>query len=119
MFGLSDSLCRQYSQYLIRSARTGSLKKYLRSKREGRLTIPGSRRSTARVRQEQVGEVDEGGGRLTVVGTSDHQDAVIAFQAVDFIQEVGAHLIRDETVEVLEDEQAWGSLAGFEENLAD
>ena len=54
-----------------------------------------------------------------MVGGTDHQDTVVAFEAVDFIQEVGAHAVGDDAVEVFEDEVAGGVLARFVEDRGD
>ena len=51
-----------------------------------------------------------------MVGRSDHEDAVVGFETVNFVEEVGAHLVADEGVEVFEDEVARGHLAGFVED---
>lgn len=52
-----------------------------------------------------------------MVGGSDHEDAVVGFEAVDFVEKVGAHVVGDEGVEVFKDEVAGGELAGFLEDL--
>ncbi len=54
-----------------------------------------------------------------MVGRSDHQDAVVVAEAVDFVEEVGADGVGDDAVEVFEDEEAGGRMAGFGEDAAE
>lgn len=56
---------------------------------------------------------DAGVQSLEMIGAADDQDAVVAREAVDFVQEIGAHGVGDDGVEVLEDEEAGALLAGF------
>lgn len=56
---------------------------------------------------------------LEVVGGADHEDAVVGFEPVDLVEEVGAHAVGDEGVEVLEHEQAGGLLARLGEDGGD
>jgi len=46
----------------------------------------------------------------------DHKDAVVGLEAVDFVEEVGAHSGGDEGVEVFEDEDAGGGTTGVGED---
>ncbi len=43
-----------------------------------------------------------------MVGAADHEDAVVILQPIDFVQEIASDVIRDDSVEVLEDKIAWG-----------
>ena len=54
-----------------------------------------------------------------MVGRSDHQDPVVGFQPVDFIEEVRSYIICDEGVEVFEDKEARGLGAGLAEDGLD
>jgi len=54
-----------------------------------------------------------------VVGRSDHEDAVVVAEAVDFVEKVGADGVGDDAVEVFEDEEAGGGVAGFGEDAAE
>lgn len=54
-----------------------------------------------------------------MVGAADDQDAVVALQPVDFIEEVAAHGVGDDAVEIFEDEEARRGFAGFGEDLSE
>jgi hypothetical protein len=43
---------------------------------------------------------------------------MIRFKAIDLIEEVSSDVRQNERVDVLKDEETWGHLPGFEENLA-
>lgn len=96
----SANFFRQYRQYASRSASSGSLKWYLRSKRLGRLVTEVSRRSRWLVEPmmripgvgDQLDGVEEILRRLlTVVG----------FETIDLVEEVAACVVRDQTIQVL------------------
>jgi len=53
-----------------------------------------------------------------VVGGADHEDAVVGLQPVDLVQEVRAHLLDDQAVEIFEDQQARRHLARLVEDRA-
>jgi hypothetical protein len=54
-----------------------------------------------------------------MVSATDHEDAVVGFETIDLIEKVATDGDVHEGVNVLEDKEARGHLAGFEENLAD
>lgn len=54
-----------------------------------------------------------------MVGRAEHEDAVVALDAVHFVEEVGAHGVGDERVEVFEDEVAGGAAPGEGEDGVD
>jgi hypothetical protein len=54
-----------------------------------------------------------------MVSAADNEDAVVALQPVDFVEEVAPHRVRHERVEILKDEVAGRELPCFEEDLAD
>lgn len=76
--------------------------------------------------REEVFAVEAGGplgdGRVQaveVVGAADHEDAVVALEPVHFVQEVAAHGVADDAVEVLEHEEARRRLPRFREDRLD
>ena len=76
--------------------------------------------------REEVFAVEAGGPLadarvqfVEVVGTADHHDAVVVLQAVDLVEEVGAHVVGDDAVEVFEDEEAGRHLTRLAEDLTD
>ena len=54
-----------------------------------------------------------------MVRAAHHEDAVVALEAVDLVQEVASDRVVDERVQVLEHQVTGGKLAGFAENLFD
>ena len=103
----------------MRSASLGSGKRYLRSKREGRLERPGSRRSRWLVLATCGGWLEGGfwgrkriGRRKEEVrGIGYHEDAVVVLEAVDFVEEIAASAGGDDCVDVFKDEHAGGHVA--------
>lgn len=67
-----------------------------------------------------AGALGDGGVELVeMVGGADHADAIVGFETVDLIEEVGADLVGDEGVEVLEDEESGRHCPCPDEDLAD
>ena len=54
-----------------------------------------------------------------MVRGSYHHDSVVALDAVHSIQEEGAHLVRNNGVEIFEYEVAWGGATSQTEDLVD
>ena len=54
-----------------------------------------------------------------VIGRSDHHDAIVAFQAIDLVEEETLDFITDQAVQIFKDEQARRGLAGFDKDLTD
>lgn len=54
-----------------------------------------------------------------MISGADHENPVVAFEAIDFVEEVGAHTVGDDAVEVFEDKVAWRELARFMEDGGD
>ena len=38
------------------------------------------------------------GALFTMIGGADHEDAIVILQAIDFVKEITAHFVRDQTV---------------------
>ena len=51
-----------------------------------------------------------------MIGASHHQNPIIGFQAIDLVEEVRAHAVGDDGVEIFEDEEAWSLFAGLVED---
>ena len=47
---------------------------------------------------------------------ADHEDAVVGFQSVHFVEEIAAYGVGDNAVEIFEDEEARGHLSGAAED---
>ena len=54
-----------------------------------------------------------------MVGAPDHEYAIVAFKPVDFVEKVGADTVRDDAVQIFEDEVAGGLLARLVEDGRD
>ncbi len=54
---------------------------------------------------------------VQMIGAANHEDAVVGLEAVDLVQEVAPDVVRDDGVEVLEDEVARGTLSRLLEDL--
>lgn len=62
---------------------------------------------------------DTGIELLEVNGTSNHHDAIVAFQSVHFVQKEAPRTFRDHAVKVLEYKETWGHFARFFEDPTD
>ena len=56
---------------------------------------------------------------LQVVGAPDHQDAVVVLEAVNLVEEVAADLVRDDAVQILEDQVTRRRRSGLGEDQAE
>lgn len=54
-----------------------------------------------------------------MIGTSNHEDAIIRLKAVHFVEEIAPHAIRDERVQVFKNEIARSELSSKRKYLLD